>query len=172
MAPETMCMLLVWAKAESVLEARTTCRTLKAATDEVVPWMVEIMDGHAKGGRMMMRLAATEVETMRRTVLHAKTTIAGDLSWPMYAAALMGSVDVMEHLHSNGCEWDHDVCVLMARRGHLEALKYLRGAGCPWDGRMCYEATVNGHDHVLEWAHAGVRTTWPCARVLCAWVRC
>ena len=50
--------------------------------------------------------------------------------------ALNGNVELLQHLHENGCPWDEVTCRVAAEYGHLECLKYAHENGCPWGRRM------------------------------------
>jgi len=171
MAPETVCMLVAWVGVVETLELRATCRTLKRAVDEVVPWMYrrERQGQWSPDAGMLRCLASTDVHVMRRTVLHAAQYMAYGEYLPMMSAARMGNVDVLVYLHQNGYPCDERACSFAASRGHLDALVYLRGVGCPWDALACAYANHNDHAHVLAWAHSWIRSTWPCADGPCAW---
>jgi len=162
MAPEGVCMLAGWMGVEEVLEARTSCRTLKRAADETVPWMPRREQERSDAWRLLF-LSAAEVETMRRVVLHASDVPNLVGVWATHAAAEMGSVDVIAYLRTAGHKWDPHLCARAAMRGHLDTLEYLRGAGCPWNTSVCRWSMDAGQTHALEWAHRGTRETWPCA---------
>ena len=55
--------------------------------------------------------------------------------------ALNGNVELLQHLHENGCPWDEVTCRVAAEYGHLECLKYAHENGCPWGGRRWNEDT-------------------------------
>ena len=44
-----------------------------------------------------------------------------------------GNVELLQHLHENGCPWDKETCRRAGENGHLECLKYARENGCPWN---------------------------------------
>ena len=46
--------------------------------------------------------------------------------------ALNGNVELLQHLHENGCPWDKETCRRAGENGHLECLKYARENGCPF----------------------------------------
>jgi len=170
LAPETVCMLAVWTETTTLLEARATCRTLKRTADEVTPWMVRRGVWWTENGEAALKLAAVDVEVMRRTVLHAVARM-GNAHWVAGAAAWMGCTDVVAWLHEKGYEWDRRACAAAVRHGHLEALKYMRRNGCPWGVYVCEFARANRREHILEYAHAGTRETWSCTGSPCRWAR-
>ena len=42
-----------------------------------------------------------------------------------------GNIELLQHLHENGCPWNEKTCSNAAGSGHLECLKYAHENGCP-----------------------------------------
>jgi len=149
MAPETVCMLVAWAKTWPALELRATCRTLKRAVDEVTPWMMRryAPSSPGMGETAIWCLAATDVGVMRRAMLHTPNHMARRFGrWALHWAAVVGGADMIELCRENGCPWDEGTCIYAKELGSVDLLVLL---------------------------HAGKRSTWPCKKSPCkmAWVR-
>jgi len=145
MAPEVVCMLVVWTKARVALELRATCRTLKRAAAEVVPWMIRRRTSlWSRSATEQWGLAVTDMDATRRMVLHVPGILEcyGNLTVEM--AALMGN---------------------------LEVVKFLREKGCCWNKWTCLYARRSGCDELIRWVHSDVVRTWPCINEPCEWVR-
>merc|ERR1712224_383528 len=67
--------------------------------------------------------------------------------------AQKGNLELLQHLHENGCPWNDWTCFWAAQNGHLECLKYAHENGCPWDGETCWRAAEHGHLECLRYAH-------------------
>ena len=81
-------------------------------------------------------------------------------------AAAGGHLDVLQHLHENGCPWDSETCHAAAAWGHLDMLKYAHENGCPWDGAACDEAAKHGDLDMLKYLH---ENGCPWDEETCAW---
>ena len=77
-----------------------------------------------------------------------------------------GNVELLQHLHENGCPWDERICFVAAQEGNLECLKYAHENGCPWDELTCCNAAMNGHLECLKYAH---EKGCPWDRLTCSW---
>jgi len=144
MAPEVVCMLLAWMGAEETLEVRTTCWTMKRAADEVVPWMERRECWMSGTAYKMCRLAATDTDVLRRTILHAPAHMYTYGVTVMEVAVWTGNADAVKILVENGCRY------------------------CEW---VCREAMELGHVQLLERTHVGSRKQWPCADWPCTWAK-
>jgi hypothetical protein len=67
--------------------------------------------------------------------------------------AQKGNLELLQHLHENGCPWNDWTCYWAVRNGHLECLKYAHENKCPWNRSTCSEAAKNGHLECLKYAH-------------------
>ena len=63
-----------------------------------------------------------------------------------------GDLELLQHLHDNGCPWDERTCSGAAHYGHIECLKYAHENGCPWDESTFEYAAENGHLECLKYA--------------------
>jgi hypothetical protein len=86
-------------------------------------------------------------------------------------AAAEGRLEVLKWMHANGCPRDEMACIRAAEWGRLEALQWLRSIGSPWDMDVCTMAAASRQWAVLDWAHAGDESSWPCASNPCAYTR-
>lgn len=73
--------------------------------------------------------------------------------WYMTAshAASYGSIEILEWLRAEGCQFGHDIPTFAARGGHIPVLKWLRSVGFEPGCDACNVAADYGHIHVLEW---------------------
>ena len=77
-----------------------------------------------------------------------------------------GNIELLQHLHENGCPWDIGTCMNAAENGHLECLRYAHENGCPWDGWTCSWAALRGHLECLKYAH---ENECPWDKMTCSW---
>jgi len=71
----------------------------------------------------------------------------------MINAVANGSIDVLEYLRKNGCDWNETACYAAAAHNQLDTLKYLHENGCPWDDTTFCVAAKCGHIDVLKYLH-------------------
>ena len=64
-----------------------------------------------------------------------------------------GNLELLQHLHENGCPWNEMTCAYAAENGHLECLKYAHENGCPWNKWTCTNAAHKGHLECFKYAH-------------------
>jgi len=169
MAPETVCMLVVWVETVEATELRATCWTLKRAVDETAPWMMK----RAEDGTVLLMLSllsATDVSVMARALLHAPHHLQTFSFWATQAGMWMGNTEALELMRGPEHKWSVWSCMWAARHGHLDVLKTSKtfGVKLHW-WAICDAARENGREHVLVWAHDGVRSTWPCYGNACDW---
>jgi hypothetical protein len=91
-------------------------------------------------------------------------------------AAAEGRLEVLKWMHANDCPRNDWACIRAAASGQLETLQWLRSIGCPWnmfpwDVCVCKAAAASRQWAVLDWAHAGDVSSWPCASNPCAYTR-
>ena len=71
----------------------------------------------------------------------------------MADAAEGGHLACVQYLHINGCPWNADACSNAARAGNLDILVYLHENGCPWDEDAIAQAARFGHLECLKYLH-------------------
>ena len=64
-----------------------------------------------------------------------------------------GFIDILQYLHTHGCDWNSIICSHAACYGKLDCLRYLHENGCEWDSLTTTGASRNGHLDCLIYAH-------------------
>jgi hypothetical protein len=68
-------------------------------------------------------------------------------------AARSGSIELLQYLKQQGCDFNEAVMSSAAEKGHTHMCQYLRAEQCPWDSRACEAAAKFGQLDTLRWLH-------------------
>lgn len=85
-------------------------------------------------------------------------------------AARYGNLEVLQYLHSMGCQWDSSTCHNAAKYGHLHILIYAHQHQFPWGRHTVYFAAIHGHLHILLWSQM-MGIPWEDDHIICGAMR-